>query len=285
MTQLREQMIDAMTVRGFSPRTHQSYLMAVKDLARYYQRPPDQLSEDELQAYFLYLVKERHLSDASCRLYRHAIRFFYLEVLQQASFDVKIQVPKRRQRIPELLQRSEIVRMLNACSNRKHHMLLLTCYGCGLRVSELVKLKLRHIDGERGLLRIDQGKGGKDRYVGLPPTLLKHLRDYWHVEKPARWLFPNEQHPDEALSISTPQKVFRRAKRQAGITKVGGIHSLRHAYATHQLQAGMAVQQLQYQLGHRSIQSTLRYVHWVFNDRQSDRRGADLIAALGLRDG
>ena len=106
MTQLREQMIDTMTVRGFSPRTHQSYLMAVKDLARYYHRPPDQLSEDELQAYFLYLVKERHLSDASCRLYRNAIRFFYVEVLRQEAFDVRLQVPKRKQRIPELLQRS-----------------------------------------------------------------------------------------------------------------------------------------------------------------------------------
>lgn len=285
MTQLREQMIDAMTVRGFSPRTHQSYLMAVKDLARYYHRAPDQLSEDELQAYFLYLVKERHLSDASCRLYLNGIRFLYREVLKQASFDVPLQVPRRKQRIPELLQRSEIVSILQACANHKHRTLLLTCYGCGLRVSELVKLKLRHIDSERGLLRIEQGKGGKDRNVILPPALLKCLRNYWRIEKPTLWLFPNEQHPDEALSISTPQKVFKRAKQQVGITKVGGIHSLRHAYASHQLQAGMPVQQLQYQLGHRNIQSTLRYVHWVMSDQGKTGSGTDLIADLDLSDG
>ena len=284
MTQLREQMIDAMTVRGFSPRTHKSYLMAVRDLARYYHQPPDQLSVDQLQAYFLYLVKERHLSDASCRLYLNAIRFFYLEVLKQETFDVTVQVPKRKQRIPELLQRAEIVRILKACDNLKHRTLLLTCYGCGLRVSELVKLKLRHIDSERGLLRIEQGKGAKDRHVILSATLLDKLRAYWRVERTKRWLFPNEQHPDEPLAICTPQKVFRRAKQRAGIDKVGGIHSLRHAYASHQLQAGMPVQQLQYQLGHRSIQSTLRYVHWVFSDSQRDPGGADLISALALGD-
>lgn len=284
MTQLREQMIDAMTVRGFSPRTHQSYLMAVRDLARHTHQPPDQLSVDQLQAYFLYLVKERGLSDASCRLYLNAIRFFYLQVLKRSAFEVTLQVPKRKQRIPELLQLTEIQRIIQACTNLKHQTLLLTCYGCGLRVSELVKLKLRHIDSERGLLRIEQGKGAKDRHVILLPALLTRLRSYWRTQRSDVWLFPNDQRPNEPLSICTPQKVFRRAKQQAGIDKMGGIHSLRHAYATHQLQAGMPVQQLQYQLGHRSIQSTLRYVHWVFSDSQRDQGGADLISALALSD-
>ena len=253
-------------------------------MGRYYHLPPDQLSVDQLQAYFLYLVKERGLSDASCRLYLNAIRFFFLQVLKRPSFDVTLQVPKRKQRIPELLQRSEIVRIVQACGNLKHRTLLLTCYGCGLRVSELVKLKLRHIDSERGLLRIEQGKGAKDRHVILPPTLLARLRAYWRTQRSKVWLFPNEQHSDESLSMCTPQKVFRRAKQQAGIEKIGGIHSLRHAYATHQLQAGMPVQQLQYQLGHRIIQSTLRYVHWVFSDSQRDSGGTDLISALALSD-
>jgi site-specific recombinase XerD len=284
MTQLRQQMIDEMTVRGFSPRTHQSYLRAVKDLACYFHQSPDQLSTDQLQAYFLYLVKERHLSDASCRLYRHAIRFFYLEVLKQASFDIKLQVPKRKRRIPELLKRTEILRIVHTCNNHKHRILLLTCYGCGLRVSELVKLKLQHIDGERGLLRIEQGKGGKDRHVILAPALLKALRDYWRLEQPRVWLFPNTHASDQPLSVGSAQKLYQRAKQRAGIVKTGGIHSLRHAYATHQLQAGMPLQQLQYQLGHRSIQTTLRYVHWVMSEQHHDGRGADLIAALGLND-
>ncbi len=229
MTQLRQQMVDAMTVCGFSPRTHKSYLMAVRDLARYYHLSPDQLSIDQLQGYFLYLVKERGLSDASCRLYRNAIRFFYLEVLKLASFDVTLQVPKRKQRIPELLQRTEVKRIIQACANLKHRTMLLTCYGSGLRVSELVKLKLRHIDGERSLIRIEQGKGAKDRNVILSPALLAHLRDYWRVQRTKVWLFPNEQHPDEPVSICTPQKVYRRVKQQAGIEKVGGIHGLRKA--------------------------------------------------------
>jgi site-specific recombinase XerD len=284
MTQLREKMIDEMTLRGFSPRTHQSYLRAVKELAGYYHQPPDQLSADQLQAYFLYLVKERHLSDASCRLYRHAIRFFYLEVLKQAAFDIELHVPKRKRRIPELLKRTEILRIVRSCINHKHRMLLLTCYGCGLRVSELVKLKLQHIDGERGLLRIEQGKGGKDRHVILAPTLLKALRDYWRLEQPRVWLFPNTHHC-QPLSAGSAQKIYQRAKQHAEITKRGGIHSLRHAYATHQLQAGMPLQQLQYQLGHRSIQTTLRYVHWVMSEQNQDKRGADLIAGLGLNDG
>jgi integrase/recombinase XerD len=284
MTQLREQMIDAMRVRGFSPRTHKSYLSAVRDLARYTHCPPDRLSTEQLQDYFLYLVKERGLCDASCRVYRNAIRFFYLQVLKQERFDVTLHVPKRAQRIPELLQRSEVKRIIQACSNLKHRTLLSTCYGCGLRVSELVKIKLRHIDSERGLLRIEQGKGAKDRNVMLPPALLSQLREYWRLQRPDNWLFSNEQHPNEPLSICTPQKVYRRVKQQVGIEKVGGIHALRHAYATHQLQAGMSVHQLQYQLGHRSIQSTLRYVHWVFTDSPQDRGGIDLISALALSD-
>ena len=158
MTQLRDQMFDAS-------------LLTASCLSQYSHIPPDQLSVDQLQAYFLYLVKERHLSDASCRLSLNALRFFYLQVLKRANFDVSLQVSKRKQRIPELLQRSEIVRIVQACENLKHRTLLLTCYGCGLRVSELVKLKLRHIDSERSLLRIEQGKGGEGSPRNLAPGL------------------------------------------------------------------------------------------------------------------
>src|SRR5699024_4914531 len=140
-------------------RTHDSYLRAVHDLARYYRRSPDQLAVAELQAYFNYLVQRRHLAPASCRLYLNGIRLLYLQVLQWPSFDVQLTVPKRPQRIPELLNRQEVRQILRACSNAKHRMLLETVYGCGLRVSEVVVLKIRHIDGERSLLRIEQAKG------------------------------------------------------------------------------------------------------------------------------
>ncbi len=278
MTPLRQQMIDALQMRGMSPRTHDSYLRAVTDLAQYYHRSPDQVSGEELQQFFLYLLKERAFSPASCRLYLNALRFFYLQVLGRDSFGVTIVVPKREQRIPELLMRSEVARIISACGNIKHRLLLSTCYGCGLRVSELVKVECRHIDGERQLLRVEQGKGGKDRAVVLSPALLDALRDYWRWQRPPQWIFPGR---DKAapMSIETAQKVFQRAKKQAGVTKVGGIHSLRHAYATHQLEAGLPIHQLQRQLGHQNIQSTLRYAHWT-PGHQEGKTGADLVADL-----
>jgi integrase len=233
---------------------------------------------DELQAYFLYLVKERGLSGASCRLYLNGIRFLYLQVLNWSSFDIQLQVPKAAQRIPELLTRAEVGQILSACRNPKHRMLLMTCYGCGLRVSELVALKVRDIDSERQLLRIEQGKGAKDRQVIISTSLLEKLRGYWRRYRPALWLFPRRD-TNIALNISTPQRAFTRAKRCAGIDKVGGIHSLRHAYATHQLEAGLPVHQLQRLLGHQNIHSTLRYVHWV-PGYQAGHAGTDLIGAL-----
>ncbi len=283
MTVLRQKMIDAMLVRGFSVRTHRSYLDAVSRLAKYYRRPPDQLSGEELQAFFLYLAKDCGLSGATCRLYLNAIRFFYLQVLGRDSFGVTLAVPKRAQRIPELLTRGEVGRLLSVCRNLKHRMVLTTCYGCGLRVSELVALKVRHIDGERHLLRVEQGKGARDRHVILPDTLLRLLRSYWQVMRPPEWLFPGRE-MTTPLSLTSVQKAFTAAKRRAGIDKVGGIHALRHAYATHQLEAGMPVHQLQRLLGHQDIHSTLRYVHWIPDYREGGS-GADLIAGLEVGHG
>lgn len=282
MTALRQQMIDAMQQRGFSIRTHKSYLAAVRDLARYYRRSPAQLSVKDLQGYFKYLACERRLSGASCRLYLNAVRFLYLQVLKRTVFDVPLVVPKREQRIPELLTRAEVGQIIKACHNPKHRMLLALCYGCGLRVSEVVSVRVRHIDGERALLRIEQGKGAKDRSVILAPGLLDMLRRYWCCYRPSDWLFPSGT-SGKHLSITTAQKVFVRAKRQSGIEKIGGIHSLRHAYATHQLEAGLAIHQLQHQLGHRNLQSTLHYLHWVPSQRRGAAGYADLVGALEAR--
>ena len=285
MTPLRQQMIDAMRQRGFSPRTHKSYLAAVRDCAKYFHQPPDQLQPAQLQRYFNYLVQERGLSGASCRLYLNALRFFYLQVLHWEQFDIPIQFPKRLQKIPDLLTRQEVKGIINAACNDKHRTLLLTCYGCGLRVSELVALQVRHLDGERKLLRVEQGKGAKDRAVILSSGLLQALRAYWQHQRSRHWLFPHSQKPDQPLSITTPQKLYQRAKHHAGIDKVGGIHSLRHAYATHQLENGMPVHQLQRQLGHRSLQSTLRYLHWVPGYEPGQSSAIDLVGQLGLNDG
>ena len=163
MTPLRQQMIEAMQQHGFSPRTHKSYLSAVTDLARFSRRSPDQLTQTDLQTYFAHLVRERQLANASCRLYLNGIRILYLHVLGWEHFDVPIVLPKRPQQIPELLTRKEVAAIITACHNDKHRMMLLTCYGCGLRVNELVSLKVRHIDGERCLLRVEHFRNHQHR--------------------------------------------------------------------------------------------------------------------------
>lgn len=261
MTPLRQAMIDAMQVRGFAPSTQASYLSAICSLARYAKRSPDQLSNAELQDYFMYLVKERHLAPASCHLHLNGIVFLFRNVLGRELHDV-IHIPKQQQRIPELLTHQEVAAILNACRNVKHHMMLTLCYACGLRLSEVVARRVSDIDSERYLLRVEQAKGGKDRLVEIPLTLLEQLRTYWRQLRPDYWLFPGAR-AGEPLGKSAIDRAFRSAKARAGISKIGGIHSLRHAYATHQLAAGMPLVKLQHQLGHRDIGTTMRYLHWL----------------------
>ena len=172
----------------------------------------------------------------------------------------------------------ELHRLFCATANLKHRALLKTTYAAGLRVSEVTQLRVRDLDGERMTLRIEQGKGAKDRYTLLTPTLLDDLRSYYQLFRPARWLFPNSQRPDLPLSVRSAQKVYTRAKQQAGITKHGGIHALRHAFATHQLEAGMPLHRLQRLLGHNAISSTMRYIHLVEQPSHLIEGGADLLA-------
>jgi len=285
MTRLRERMIAAMRQRGYSVRTHQSYLHAVTELAGFYGRSPDALEIGELQCFFDHLAQERSLSPASCRLYLNAVRFLYLQVLQWPSFDVRLIVPRRPQRIPELLGREDVRRIFEACTNAKHRMVLETTYGCGLRVSEVVALRVRDIDGERGLLRIEQGKGARDRLVTLSPVLLDRLRAYWRICRSGLWLFPSTHDPASHLNVSSIQKIYTAAKARAGVEKVGGIHGLRHAYATHQLEHGLPVHELQHLLGHRSLRTTQRYVHWVPGCSRAGAGHADLVGSLEVRHG
>jgi integrase/recombinase XerD len=280
MTPLRLQMIEVMCQAGLARNTQAAYLRAVRALARYFSRSPDQLTPEDVEAYMRHLVLERDLAASTCLQYAYAIRFLYHHVLRLEDFAVRWIVPKRPQRIPELLNGHEVARILAACPSDKHRMMLEVCYGCGLRVSELVHLKVRDIDGERRLLRIEQGKGAKDRLVTLAPTLLDHLRVYWRRFRPHEWLFYRHREHLLPLTVATPQRVFSVAKREAGIGKEGGIHSLRHAFATHQLENGLPVHRLQKLLGHVSLKSTLRYVHWV-PDRIHDAGGyQDLLAQL-----
>ena len=282
MSPLRKQMITAMQMHGFAERTKESYLAAVKDLARVTRRAPDALSPGELRGYFQHLVTERKLAPASVRLAYNGIRFFYLQVLGWEAVDLDVTLPKRPQRIPELLSRAEVAAILDACTDRRYATMLALAYGCGLRLSEVLAVRVRDIDGKRRLLRVDQGKGAKDRLVPLSPTLIERLRVYWRLYRPGDWLFPGpSRRPLEATSL---QRAFTRAKRQAGVTKQGGIHGLRHAFATHQLAAGLQVQRLQRLMGHSSIETTLKYVHWMPSAAEGEGE-LDLLAKLELTHG
>ena len=192
MTPLRQKMIDAMRQRGFSDRTHESYLGAVASFSRFYRPALETAGADDVAKYFEHLVREREASASTCRVHYGAVRFLYEKVLERPALMVKVVLPKRGQRLPGLLSTGDIRALVSATTNVKHRSLLCTCYGCGLRVSELVALRVKDIDGERRVLRVEQGKGNKDRDVALSEATLEQLRRYWAQYRPGDWLFPNE---------------------------------------------------------------------------------------------
>jgi site-specific recombinase XerD len=261
MGALREQMDQDMVLRGFSERTRESYLAAVAAMAKFYRRSPDRIEEHEVQRYLLHLMRERKLAWSSCNIAVSGLRFFYHTTLKrpQAQFDI----PRARapQKLPQILSREEIARLIELTANLKHRLILMIAYGAGLRVSELCHLKLGDIDSSRMSIRVEQGKGAKDRYTLLSPRLLAELRRYWLAYHPHQWLFPSPRHVDRPIDVQTAQRAFEAAKRRAGITKDCGIHALRHAFATHLLEAKVDVHSIQRLMGHGHISSTLRYFH------------------------
>ncbi len=260
MTTLRMRMDNDMLVRGMAERTRETYLAAVTRLARFYRRAPDQLSPPEVQAYLVHMLREEHLAWSTCSIAVHAFRFLYHTTLGRPAPTFTIPGSKHRQTLPEILSPAEVRRLLESTSTRKQRAVLATTYAAGLRVSEVVGLQLRHIDAQRMSLRIEQGKGAKDRDTLLSPRLLEELRAYWRAYRPARWLFParDGQRP---MDVSTAQKFYTAAKQRAGITKRGGIHALRHAFATHLLEAGTDLHTIQRLLGHGHLGTTMRYFH------------------------
>lgn len=259
MTALRQKMIDQMTLRGFSPRTHRSYLEAVNGLARYYHRAPDQLSRKQIQDYLLYLERERHLSWSSRNVAVSAFRFLYGQTLGWDKEAIAIPRRQKETRLPEVLSPREVFRLVAAVANLKHRTLLMTAYAAGPRVSELLHLRVSDVDSARMTIRIEQGKGRKDRYTILSPGLLEQLRDYWKAFRPTSWLFPGKT-PDKPLDISAAQKVYNIAKLRTGIHKGRGIHTLRHCFATHLLEAGVDLATIQSLMGHNDINTTMRYL-------------------------
>ena len=261
MGALRKQMDDDMVVRGMAGRTRETYLSAVAAMARFYQRGPEQVSEVEVQRYLLHLIQERKLAWSSCNIAVNALKFCYHVTLKHPEAQFEIPRPRQPQKLPQILAREEVARLIERTVNPKHRVLLMTTYGAGLRVSELCHLKVGDIDSARMTIRVEQGKGAKDRYTLLSPRLLRELRRYWSLHRPKEWLFCGTREVDQPISTTTAQKIFYAAKRRAGIGKDCGIHGLRHAFATHLLEAGVDIHTIQRLMGHGHISSTLRYFH------------------------
>jgi integrase/recombinase XerD len=281
---LRQRMLDALQLRGMAPRTQETYVDAVSRLARHYHRSPELLSADEVQAYLLHLLRDRHLARASLNLYGCAFRFFYRTVLALDGETFQIPLGPAPQALPEVLAREELARLFDCACHAKARSFLQLAYGTGLRVSELCHLRVEHIDShaDRMCLHVVQGKGGKDRFVPLSPDTLAVARAWWQVARPRTWLFGTLRDADQPLDIGMAQRWYRRACAHAGITKRGGIHSLRHCYATHLLEAGVDLHNLQQWLGHSHISTTMRYLHLARPDAPDAARRQPLALLSSL---
>ena len=260
MSPLRDRMVARMRCRHFSPRTEESYLHAIEQLYLHYRRMPDRLSRDEVVAFLAHCVHERKLSRSTVNVYMQSCRFLYAQVLERDPLDFKLPKRSRPKTRPQMLSPEECRRIVEAPKGLKHRALLFMVYGSGLRVSEVVRLLPRHIESDRMMVFVKGGKGGKDRYTVLSERALEELRAYWRRHRPQHWLFPGRPE-DRPLSAASVQQVYYNALRRSGVRRVGGIHTLRHCFATHLMEQGVDMYALQRMLGHTTIKTTVRYMH------------------------
>lgn len=259
MTPLRRRMLEDLKRHNLAERTQESYLSFISRLARHFNISPDHLTREQLDEFQHELIR-RGVGQSTLKGAVAAMRFFYNKTLQRNWQIGPVLVPKELKQLPEVLTVDEVARLLAAVQPEKLRMLLTTMYGCGLRVSEAVRLTIQDIDSQRMVIRVRQGKGHKDRYVPLGDALLRQLRDYWKQERPMTFLFPGSR-SDTQLALGTIRHAFRRASEIAGIEAPCSTHILRHSYATHCLQAGMDLRTIQQVLGHTSLQTTSIYMH------------------------
>lgn len=259
MGTLREQMQRDLQLRGLSPKTQKAYLSQVRNFARYFKRSPDQLGENEVKEYLLYLLKERKVSDSTYRHCYGALKFLYQTTLKSNLVMDKIPRLKKKKKLPIVFDHTEVETLFSVTQNLKHKAILMITYSSGLRLAETSHLKVTDIDSKRMMVRVT-GKGGKDRYSILSSVALETLRQYYRKYRPSDWLFEG-QRPGSALAERTVEKIFEIAKDRAGITKPATLHTLRHSFATHLLEAGTDLHHIQLLLGHKSPKTTTVYLH------------------------
>jgi integrase/recombinase XerD len=259
----RDAMCEAMALRGFAPKTRSAYLSWVRRLIQFCRVVPDQLTTDHVRAYLLHLTQERKLAFSTFNQALNAVRFFFMEVLKQPFVLEGLRYQRAPRRLPVVMSEEEVKRLLEGARSLRDRALFETAYATGMRVSEVTRLLITDIDSRRMVIRVDQGKGRKDRYVMLSPALVDTLRAYWRASKPRVFLFPGMR--GKPLCVSSAEKAFDRARLEAGIRKSVSFHTLRHSFATHLLEDGANVREIQALLGHRSLQTTERYTHVAEN--------------------
>ena len=277
MTILRQRMTEDMQVRNLSPHTQASYLQQVSLFARHFDKSPGALGPEHIRAYQLYLTNEKKLAPGSIHIAVAALRFLYKVTLKKDwTFEDVLPLPKKPQKLPVVLSPEEVVHFLGCVAAGKHRVILTTCYAAGLRVSEAVRLKAAAIDNRRMVIRVEQGKGRKDRYVMLSPKLLDTLRSYWKAVRPKDWLFPGG-HPGQPITREAVEDACQKAHRCAGLSKAVTPHSLRHAFAVHLLESGTDLRTIQLLLGHRSLATTARYLRIATSKVCSTSSPLDLL--------
>ena len=259
MTELREKMIREMELRNLSENTQRSYLQAVYGLAKHYMQSPDEMSKHMIEDYLLHLKKEKGNALTTVGSVITGLRFFYNHVVADEQLSPSCSFAKTPSKLPTVLSQQEIWSIINATNNVKHRLLLMTIYSAGLRASEVLILKDKHIDSKRMLIKVT-GKGGKQRYTLLSKRLLPELRQYYKTYRPEILLFPSHR-KGKPLTYETIRSVYEKARKKAGVNRGAGVHTLRHSFATHLLEAGYDIRKIQVLMGHTRLTTTMIYLH------------------------
>jgi integrase/recombinase XerD len=277
MTPLRQRMTEDMQVRNLSPHTQNSYVQQVSLFARHFDKSPEKLGPEDIRAYQVYLTNEKKLAPSSILIAVSALRFLYKVSLKRNwTFDDVIPAPKKPQKLPIVLSPEEVLQFLECIGSTKHRSILTTCYAAGLRISEAIHLNPTDIDSQRMVIRVDQGKGQKDRYVMLSPKLLETLRNYFRAVRPKTWLFEGDV-SGQPITRGAVERACQKAGRISGIGKPISPHSMRHAFAVHLLESGTDVRTIQLLLGHRSLATTARYLRIATSKVCSTSSPLDLL--------
>jgi integrase/recombinase XerD len=264
VTHLRKMMLEELQRRNYAQSTVEAYTSALRDFAKYFHKPPDQLGPEHIRQFQLYLLRDRKLAANTVKQRMAAVQFFFVRTLKRAYLREDFPYPKVPRRLPEILSQEEVTRLIDSASNLSHRAILMTLYSTGMRRSELVRLKVSDVDSRRMVIHVHQGKGSKDRDVPLSQKLLETLREYWRCVKPKTYLFPGQpgkRGSDVPLTAKAVWHACHGAVRRAGIQKKISPHSLRHSYATHLLESGADLHTIQLLLGHADIRHTTVYLH------------------------